>query len=499
MDLFTKSSFVKINVKGGILSPGTLKEITSAAKKLQVKDLYFGERQNIYLRTYLQVSDIEANKPEFEKFDYEINQQNHPNIISSYVSEDIFTSTNNWLAEGIYKDVLDSFDYSPKCKINIVDNSQGLVPLFTGNLNFISSEQPNFWYLYVKHSSFEGIQCWPELIYTGDIAIIAKALEAELSVNNTVKADLLQLSKILYSSLKINTIPIRNELILPRLRFPNYEGMNKEGENYWLGIYRRSYSFPIEFLEEVAQLCMECKLGAVYLTPFKSLIIKGIKEDDRFKWEKLLGQYGINIRHNISELIWKVRDLDDSAVKLKMFLSKLMDNEDVRTYGLTFSIKTGSMDVASSVIVEKKYEINLFNKIRLLPRYSIYYLSNFDPNRQDPILFSKKVTKFILADDLMILCKKYYAELTRENSLSGTQVEKKESEKEKPSVKHSFQCQECFTIYNEQFGDSSAAVPAGTLFSQLPETWTCPVCEAPKTAFVNKNADKIKVLALGNL
>ncbi|MBC7389445.1 MAG: rubredoxin domain-containing protein [Opitutaceae bacterium] len=495
MDLFTKSSFVKINVKGGILSPGTLKEITSSAKKLQVKELYFGERQNIYLRTYLQVSDIESFKDELGKFDFEINQQNHPNIISSYVSEDIFTSKNNWLGEGIYKDVLDSFDYRPKCKINIVDNSQGLVPLFTGNLNFISSEQSNFWYLFVKHSSFEGIQCWPELIYTGDISTLAKALEGELSVNNTVKANLLQLSKILNNSIRINTVPIRQELILPRLRFPNYEGMNKEGENYWLGIYRRSYSFQIEFLEKVAELCLECKLGAVYLTPFKSLIIKGIKEDDRFKWEKLLGEYGVNIRHNISELIWKVRDLDDSAVKLKMFLSKSMDNEDVRTYGLTFSIKSGPMDVASSVIIEKEYEINLFNKIKLLPRYSVYYLPNFDPNRQDPILFSRKITKYILADDLMILCRKYYAELTKENSSSGTQVEKKESEKEKPSITHSYQCQECFTVYNEQYGDSLASILPGTSFNLLPPTWNCPVCEAPKSSFHNKNADKTKVLA----
>ena len=95
----------------------------------------------------------------------------------------------------------------------------------------------------------------------------------------------------------------------------------------------------------------------------------------------------------------------------------------------------------------------------------------------------------------MILCKKYYAELTKEKSLSGTQVEKKESEKEKPSVKNSYQCQECFTVYNEQYGDSLASILPGTAFNLLPTTWTCSVCEAPKSAFSNKNADKIKVLS----
>ena len=52
---------------------------------------------------------------------YEIDEDNFPNIVSSYPAEEIFI-TKTWLSEGVYKDIFDSFNYRPKLKINISDN-----------------------------------------------------------------------------------------------------------------------------------------------------------------------------------------------------------------------------------------------------------------------------------------------------------------------------------------------------------------------------------------
>jgi rubredoxin len=493
VDLLTQS-FIKINVRGGILSPGLLKDILEAAKTFKIKSVYLGERQNIFLRTFIGRDELLRYRRSVENIDFEINSHLHPNILSSYVAEEIFTDVNNWLSEGGYKDVLDSFDYKPKLKINLVDNTQGLVPLFTGNLNFISSQQPNFWYLYVQHPTLEGIQRWPELIYSGDIATVSKALETELSINKTLGVDLEQLRKILSSQLKINTIALKEELILPRLRFPNYEGMNKTGQTYWLGIYRRNFDFPVDFLEQAAQLCISTKIGALYLTPFKSLIIKGIKEEDRIKWERLLGKYGINIRHNISELNWKTPDLDDGALRLKNYLARELDDLDVRTYGLTFAIKTKPMEAAASVLIEKGYEINLFGKLKLFPHYNIYYVPDFNPNKQEFKLYVSKRPRFLLSEDLLYLCQKYYNGLTKEQD-SGTQVEKREVESKPLKEKNIFACSECYTLYDEELGDPTQNIDLGTTFASLPNTWHCPVCEAPKESFKPKKADKTLVLA----
>jgi rubredoxin len=47
----------------------------------------------------------------------------------------------------------------------------------------------------------------------------------------------------------------------------------------------------------------------------------------------------------------------------------------------------------------------------------------------------------------------------------------------------SYTCNVCGYVYNPADGDSDGGVPAGTAFKDLPESWVCPVCGAPKTEF----------------
>jgi len=48
-----------------------------------------------------------------------------------------------------------------------------------------------------------------------------------------------------------------------------------------------------------------------------------------------------------------------------------------------------------------------------------------------------------------------------------------------------YQCQmvNCGSIYNPDKGDRKGKVPKGTLFSELPEDWHCPLCGAGKKMF----------------
>ncbi len=61
-------------------------------------------------------------------------------------------------------------------------------------------------------------------------------------------------------------------------------------------------------------------------------------------------------------------------------------------------------------------------------------------------------------------------------------------EEPKPQVKEagtmaSYKCVVCGYIYDPAEGDSAAGIPAGTAFEDLPDSWVCPVCGAPKTEF----------------
>lgn len=46
-----------------------------------------------------------------------------------------------------------------------------------------------------------------------------------------------------------------------------------------------------------------------------------------------------------------------------------------------------------------------------------------------------------------------------------------------------YQCTICGYIYDPEKGDPNNGVAAGTAFEALPDSWTCPVCGAPKSEF----------------
>ncbi|MCI6279683.1 MAG: rubredoxin [Porphyromonas sp.] len=47
-----------------------------------------------------------------------------------------------------------------------------------------------------------------------------------------------------------------------------------------------------------------------------------------------------------------------------------------------------------------------------------------------------------------------------------------------------YQCPVCKYIYDPEKGDPTQNIPAGTAFEDLPDTWVCPLCKAPKKSFV---------------
>jgi rubredoxin len=44
-------------------------------------------------------------------------------------------------------------------------------------------------------------------------------------------------------------------------------------------------------------------------------------------------------------------------------------------------------------------------------------------------------------------------------------------------------CKACGYIYDPDLGDPDNGYPAGTLFQELPDDWTCPACGASKDMF----------------
>src|SRR3546814_8861742 len=96
---------------------------------------------------------------------------------SDVCSSDLIFNQPRWLREGIYKDILASFEFVPKLKVNIVDANQSLVPYYAGNLNFVSSDVGNFWHVFIRWPKTNRIFEWSSLVYSMDIGEVCRQLE----------------------------------------------------------------------------------------------------------------------------------------------------------------------------------------------------------------------------------------------------------------------------------------------------------------------------------
>jgi rubredoxin len=478
MDKKKKSDLIRAFVKGGILSPADLLKIMDISKSLGNKYVSFGSRQDIMFPSN------EADEMAIEKLfqaigvDYELgsDQSIYQNIVSSYIAVNVLETTN-WVKEDTFHVVMDNFDYTPKLKINIIDPVQSIVPMFTGELNFIASKEENYWYLYIRDTRKDNVvECWPKLIAGHEIAKLAKALEEIILSYQPFTAE--ELFMILREQQRIVSKPIRDKLKFPENIFPYYEGLNAMLNNqYWLGLYWRNNRYDIDFMSAACRLCQETNIGKINIIPWKAFIIKGIKASERIRWEKLMGKFGINERHSSIELNWHLPVIDPEALELKRFLVCELDQQDISTHGLTFTIKTGrDMFFFTSIVIEKQQIDDA------LPgeRYNILYAKDFNPNSFSYLTYTRGIKKEIIPAILIELSKLYFRQLNPEKEKISDR--KDEVHLNKAAV--NYQCSNCLTVYDKKYGDPASNIPPGIAFDELPDIYKCHVCESPKNHFV---------------
>ncbi|MEM8929149.1 MAG: rubredoxin [Bacteroidota bacterium] len=464
----------RILIKGGVTSPGELKDGISLLEQSGLSTVSFGSRQDLLFPLPI------SKKSELEKSSGNTTQivsdRSYQNIVSSYVSADIFDMTY-WLKGSTYLYILEQFDFSPKLKINITDPKQRLVPIFNGNLNFIASEQEDYWYLNILLPHWKKRAYYPVLVYSWDIVKVSRAIEYLYASIDNID----QLFSILNQNLQTNNRTITKPLEVPFLTFPYYEGVNRMGlDQYWLGLYWRNNQYDLGFLKDFCGFCLDNSIGKISITPWKSFIVKGIPKGSRPELEGFLGQRGINVRHSQLEMNWHLPVDDSEALSLKKELVKHFDENDISTYGLTFGVSNdvGKRSHFSSIVIEKNPVPEAVREFRRKPTFNVLHFKNFDPNSDEYELYAQEVDKNQLGQLLMELSKKYFKDLSR--TKEKFKLEKKS---DRVALRSVYQCQSCLTIYDEFLGDSKAGISAGTLFDKLRDSYVCSVCNAPKSGF----------------
>lgn len=470
---------LKVNLLGGIVSPGVLQTVLRLANQAKVRTVRFGGRQQLLMTVHYE--DLRALEKNLKQHPirYEINTDQYPNIVSSYGGVEVFR-TGAWLRESEYHTVLDQFDYQPQLKVNLSDNNQSFTPFFTGNLNFIASTEPHFWHLYVRPKQSNALFHWPNLIYTNDIGRLAQAVEQVMLEDglNTIEP----LYEAVNAKQTFVTQLAAEEVELPQFSLPYYEGFNRYGSRSWLGLYRRDEQFSIAFLLDVCALCLKTRLGELCTTPWKSLIIKGIEEKDRPAWSHVLGKHNINVRHAANELAWQTEDHTNEGLQLKNHVLKYFEKNDTRTFGLCFGVQTRSKSEVFGSILIRKRPLLCIGELALLSVYDLYHTENFNPNSRTYYLVEKGLYKIHLPNQIERLCRQFNTRRTQENP-EPIRLEPEPMESVLGLPHTVYQCSHCFTIYDAQYGDQRRRIAAGTPYHDLPSEFTCSTCDAPKTAF----------------
>ena len=441
-----------------------------------MKEISFGSRQdNIFPK------EIDEKLLEQYPSLHVVNPNEEPtqNIMSSYVSSDLFHSTS-WLISSRYLYILEQFKYQPKLRINITDPKQRLVPLYTGNINFIASENEDYWYLYVRLPEWRKTKMYPALIYSWDLHKVAKSIE-EILVEEPENIE--TVFELVNDAVETNNRTVDKPLEVPFHPFPYYEGMNRREDKYWLGLYWRNNLYDTTFLKSMCDLCYENKIGKISLTPWKSFIVKGIPVEAKLDWEKLLGRFGINVRHSMLELNWHLPVDDKEALSLKKYLVSNFDQNDISTYGLTFGITNyvNNPYRFTAIVIEKNKQPEVIGDFVIRDSYNLLFAKNFDPNTQEYIMYVQDVDKVELPGLLMELSKLYFEQLgTEKESTTSKSSEKSTLEEE------IYQCEECDTVYKDVYGDITQNILPNTPFAALPSSYCCSICEAPKSSFIKK-------------
>ncbi|MCG9793433.1 rubredoxin [Flavobacterium algicola] len=467
----------RLIVKGGVFSPGELKEIATMALDQGLETISFGSRQDIIFPKGFQNLDKEKTGKHHLVLPHETSGNN---IVSSYVSTDILRNTP-WLTGNKFLYVLEQFKEQPDLKVNITDPKQQLVPLFTGHINFIAAEHEDYWFLYIRLPNWERMEVYPVLIYSWDIATIYYEIE---KIVRQESCGIDMIFSLVSEALDTNNRTIDKPLNIPFYPFPYYEGMNRLGiDQYWLGLYWRNNLYDLKFLQDLCDLCFECKIGKICITPWKSFIVKGIPKDKKLEWEKFLGKNGINVRHSLLELNWHLPVATEWALNLKTFLVRTLDQFDISTYGLTFGIADYNRDghYFTAIVVEKNQLPKELESIKIRDTFNVLYAKNFDANSREYIVHAQDVDKLELPNILIELSKKYFDQL---GNLIAESTSEATTTKKENTIQDVYQCQECLTIYNSEYGDMEQGVAKGTLFKNIPEDYCCSLCEAPKNNFI---------------
>jgi rubredoxin len=477
---------LQILTHGGSIAPNDLRQIAAWAAEYGLTSLEVSNRQSVLLNLPSAITREDMARPGLARRIHALGlptDETDPqamNIVSSLPATDVFPDTP-WLTAGVYLDVLAQFSTAPRLKVNLIDPAQPLVAPFTGNVNFVASAEPNYWYAFLRPSGSVRRYQWPILIENESVAGFVQAVDTHYfaaPADTGVRATLDTFYRAVMADFQGRTRKVAEDLKLPHTTMPLYEGFHQtRNGNFWLGLHRKTYAFSLEFITALCDLCRDTRMGKLYLTPYKTLLIKDIREGDRPAWDRLLGQFGVRTNLPAWHLNWHLPNADAAAITFKNQLINQLDDTDVRTDELSFAVNVPFSEAAASVIIHK----NRCVEPGSAGLFDMYQRTNLSVTNAQYVLYTKSQPMAAIASAIGQLSLAYYERLN-----PGTaDLSPIPDPSPAPPARLVHECPHCLSRYDAQHGEPHRGIAAGTPFANLTD-YVCGLCEEPKAEFAEK-------------
>lgn len=472
---------ISVFTNGGGLSPADLLQISALAADYGVESIEIGSRQELLLTVAKpRWGEDLARRIEALGMPTSLSAPQGQNIVSSLPATDIVDDTN-WLTTGVYLDILAQFVAQPQLKVNIVDPAQALVPLFTGNINFIAAPEPHCWYVFLRPSGSVRRYAWPILVESeslGEFARIVEQIYTDFTANPVTDRRGLTTDHFYRSvmmAFRGRTRKVDRELTLPEAKMPLYEGLHQtRNGNFWLGLFRKSYNWPLVFVDALCQHCLTNRVGKLYLTPHKTLLIKDVRAVDVPGWNRLLGRHGIRTNLPAWHLNWQLPNADERSVNLRNVVLRQLEDTDVCTDALSFAVNVPFSEAVTAVVIHQNGAPD---------RFDVYQRTYQTTTNSQYVMVAKSQPLAQLGERIRQLALACYERL----SSVATELipDLNEGTPEKPTrLIHA--CPNCLSQYDDRYGEPHRGIAAGTPFLALSDTYTCGLCETGKQAFLEK-------------
>ncbi len=383
-----------------------------------------------------------------------------PRLASSVAALGIRPS-RPWLNEAVFyglADDLAALPDTPDGLINLVCPLQDIQPRHAGHLNFIAAERRDFWHLTIRLPDTEGsLYAWPQLVGSSAVAALAARLLP------LVRAEELTAAADEWAA-SAPPSAAADEILPPEPTLPYLENIFGTPDNRALCILSPDRRFALHQWEHILRLAERQQTSDLFASAWGGIWVKNLSDAALDDWHRLLHSNRLGIGQPYSQTVWQYAPDDEAARSLCAAFVQHQLTHGLRLWGHSISVNPPSGESGTSCRVSSRP-----HPLTRRPQYTLHA---------------------VRADGA-------YTPLAAACSLQETvQVLSEQAEKPAPNrqpaplrlrlstpATQTYRCGECLMLYTADTGAPEHNIPAGTAFADLPDTFCCPVCAAPLSAF----------------